>query len=88
MPRPKSKRRNPTVPKGYKRPVTVDVGHAAQHQYKSGAKRHVVVQTESGWVLLCTKKPGTREFTGFLTKQGINCNPCFTEATAAVKAST
>lgn len=87
MPSKRGTRKPGEHAKFYKRPTTVDVGHPLQHQYTSSAKRHVVIKTESGWVLLCTKKPATREHTGFLTKQSINCTTCFKGATEALKAS-
>lgn len=69
------------------RPMQVDIGHPKQHQYKA-AKRHVVVKTETGWILLCTGTPATREYAGWLTKHVVKCTTCFKKATEATDART
>lgn len=54
---------------------TVDVGHARQSQYNPGAKRHAVVgDRESGWTLVCTGGPATREYRGFVG--AVECEKC------------
>lgn len=85
MPSKRGTRSRPSDTRPYVRPTTVDVGHPINHQYKSNAKRHVVVKAGAGWVLLCTKGGATREHTGFLTKESVTCATCFREATEAVK---
>jgi hypothetical protein len=55
----------------------VQVGYARQKQYKTTKGRRLhAVQSGAGqpWVLLCTGKPGTREYTGWVTT--VDCPDC------------
>lgn len=60
----------------------VDVGHAKGAHTE---KRHVVIQVQSGWALLCTQKPATHERgKHFLTKEEVTCKACFEAAQEAI----
>ena len=58
---------------------TTDIGYAKQKQYAaSGRRRHAVVKDEKDrWVLLCTQKPATREYKGWVTT--VACQACLKE---------
>lgn len=57
---------------------TTDIGYAKQHQYGGGSRKpklHSVKKDEHGrWVLLCTEKPGTREYKGW--HETVTCKNC------------
>lgn len=58
---------------------TTDVGYAKQKQYGDPrARKHSVLKDENGrWVLLCTGKPGTREYKGWV--ETLTCRDCKNE---------
>ena len=55
---------------------TTQIGYAKQKQYGDPrARRHSVIKNDRGhWVLLCTEKPGTREYKGWVT--AVTCRDC------------
>jgi hypothetical protein len=56
--------------------ATTDIGYAKQKQYAvSNRRRHAVKKDDrERWITVCTQKPSTREYKGWVTS--VNCQKC------------
>lgn len=56
--------------------TTTDIGYSKQKQYNSArARKHSVLKDDMGrWVTLCTQKPATREYKGWV--ETVECVKC------------
>lgn len=60
--------------------TTTDIGYAKNKQYASGVspnqpRKHAVKKDDRGcWVTVCTEKPATREYKGWV--ETVTCQAC------------